>query len=29
MAYIYYITNIINSKKYIGKTTLTVQKRFK
>lgn len=29
MAYIYCVTNTINSKRYIGKTTLTVQERFK
>jgi group I intron endonuclease len=29
MAYIYKITNLVNGKEYIGKTGLTIQKRFK
>ena len=29
MGYIYLITNMINSKKYIGKTSLTIDERFK
>lgn len=29
MSYIYVITNNINKKQYIGKTNLTIEKRFK
>ena len=28
MGYIYVITNLINSKKYVGKTTITIEERF-